>query len=916
MPAPGVKVRVPAPRRRLVPRARLDNPFRAVATSWPRLVLISAAAGFGKTTLLTQWLTTGRDDRGPRVAWASLDEADADVRQFLRTLVASLEETGDGLGTEARAFLQNDRGAPVEAVLVSLVNDLDRAAGPTIIALDDYHRAGDPAIHEALAFLLDNLPPQVSVAVTTRADPPLPLARMRSRGELLEIRAAELRFDHDESDEFLRDVMDLALPPEHVGALETRTEGWVAGLQLAALSARSRTSSGTADAVDAFVHEFSGSHRFVLDYLVEEVLGGQPEEVRRFLLVTSVLEALTGPLCDALTGLTDGRRTLELLERGNVFVVPLDDRRQWYRYHHLFADALRARLMSTDPERVPLLHRAASRWYVAEGLLDEAVHHASRGRDVDWSAALVELARPGLRKQRRDSTIIEWLGLLPEPAIRARPLLSVARAWSRLAVGDPVGAAGWLDTAEVGLEAPPAEPDWRVPEPLARARDDEIRTVPSTIAIYRAALAQARGDVLSTIENARRAEDLAADSDHLVHGAAAGFIGLAAWAAGDLRSAADTFRSVIGHLAAAGDVVDQLGATVVLANIAMGLGRPAEARGLYEGALRAAEQDPAAGLGIAGDLHVGIAEVLREQGDLDGGIHHLRIASELGPPSSLPENRFRWNVARAGILFTCGDLDGAIEQLDRAEAAYLPGFFPDVRPIAAVRARVRIAGGRLAEARDWERRVELDTSGPVRYLSEYDVLTLARLELAELRAASLPRGRAEAGGVLGLLDRLVDAALEAGRPGSLVEALMVRALAQHVAGNQTQAQADLATALTEGVPAGYRRLFLDEGQPMEDLLAAFRRARPPGPATALAEELLASARRPLPTPDSDGVSALSERELEVMRLLATDLTGPEIAGHLFVTVNTLRTHTKHIFTKLDVRTRRAAVARARELQLL
>src|SRR5215213_284036 len=380
MPVLGTKLHPPRPRRRLVQRARLTDRMRADGGEGPRLVLVAAPAGFGKTTLLAQWLAAAQGSQ-PRVAWLALDPGDADLRLFLTDLVAAVQTVEPEAGVDALELLEAGAATPPDAVLVSLINDLEVLAGPTVVALDDYHVIDGAAVHEAVTFLLDNLPPQVTLAMTTRADPPLSLSRLRARGELVEVRAADLRFTTDEAQVFLNEVMGLQLEPALVAALEARTEGWVAGLQLAALSARSRAGAdGSAD-VAGFVESFSGSHRFVLDYLVEEVLARQPDEVRAFLLDTCVLDQLTGGLCDALTGRCDGQSMLETLERENLFVVPLDDERRWYRYHHLFADALRARLTARFADRVGALHAAASRWLAEKGLLGDAVRHAIASGD-------------------------------------------------------------------------------------------------------------------------------------------------------------------------------------------------------------------------------------------------------------------------------------------------------------------------------------------------------------------------------------------------------------------------------------------------------------------------------------------------------------------------------------------------------
>ncbi len=908
MPVLGTKLHLPSPRRRLVQRSRLTDQLRADGGDGPRLVLVAAPAGFGKTTLLAQWLAVEKSQR--RVAWLALDPGDADLRLFLTHLVAAIQTAEPEAGVDALALLEAGGTMPTDAVLVSLINDLDVLAGPTVVALDDYHVIDGAAVHEAVTFLLDNLPPQVTLAVTTRADPPFPLSRLRARGELVEVRAADLRFTTDEAELFLNEVMGLQLEPALVAALETRTEGWAAGLQLAALSAR--THAGAADRsgdVAGFVEAFSGSHRFVLDYLVEEVLDRQPDDVRAFLLDTSVLDQLTGGLCDALTGRCDGQPMLETLERENLFVVPLDDERRWYRYHHLFADALRARLAARHADRVGELHAAASRWLAENGLLADAVRHAIASGDHEHTADLVELTLADLRRRRQDRTLRDWLVALPDHVVRRRPLLATVVGWSRLSEGDFDGVEAWLDAAEAGLDAtaPSTIPTAGGLAEAARDRDGEVRSLPAVIAVYRASVAQARGDVDGTVSHARRALALAGPEDHFPRGAAAGFVGLAAWAAGDLGTAVDTFTEAVASLHAAGMVADELGTTVVLASMWLARGRPVEARRLYERALAAAESHRGPVLSSTGDLHVGLADVLREQGDLDAAAEHLDMARELGDRASLLENRHRWYTATAALLQAKGDLDGAIAMLDQAEPLFLPGYFPDVRPIAASRARVRIAQGRLDDARAWARERGVAPTDPPTYLAEYNQLTLARLLVAE----------GDARGTLDLLDRVLDVAQLAGRDGSLVEARLLRALAHHANGDAGSAAADLAAALTAGVPAGYCRLFLDEGEPMAELLGQVTRVAAQDVQT-YAERLLAVAQGPS-APAAGGrvpEEGLSERELEVLRLLATALSGPEIARQLFVSVNTLRTHTKHIFIKLDVNTRRAAVRRAADLGLL
>ena len=658
-----------------------------------------------------------------------------------------------------------------------------------------------------------------------------------------------------------------------------------------------------------FVDDFAGSHRFVLDYLVEEVLDRQPQPVRKFLLATSILTSMNASLCEAVTGGSGAQEVLLALERDNVFVIPLDDRREWYRYHHLFADALRVRLQAEQSDRVVELHRAASRWYVAHGALEGAIRHVQASDDRECTADLVELALPELRRERRDDAARAHVLGLPEEILGRRALLATFMAWTHLADGDLDGVTAWLDRAEAALDSPRSIPaDLRASLPVAAAaHDEEVRELPAMLAVYRATVAQARGDVDGTLAHARHALDLTGPGDHFPRGAAAGFLGLAAWAAGDLATAVDTFTEAVVSLRAAGNVADGLGATVVLASMWLGRGRPDEARRLYEQALAAASRHPGV-LSTTGDLHVGLADILREQGDLAAAAEHLEIARGLGEDASLPENRYRWYAAMAGVLRARGDLDGAVAMLDRAAELFQPGFFPDVRPIAATTARVRIAQGRLRDAEAWATERGVSVADAPAYLSEYDQLTLARLLVATGEDDVVP-----------MLDRVLDAAEAAGRDGSLVEARMVRALTGAASGDTEGALDDLAAAVAAGVEAGYRQLFLDEGRPMTALLRELCRRRPTDPAASCAAQLLAAADRDPAAPPQvapAGEEVLSERELEVLRLLATDLSGPEIARRLYVSVNTLRTHTKHIFTKLGVNTRRAAVGRATERGLL
>jgi len=821
--------------------------------------------------------------------------------------------------------------------LTALVNDVTRAGEEApgqlwVLVLDDYHSIGASEVHKAVTFLLEHLPDHLKLVIATRSDPPLLLNRLRSRGQLTEVRAADLRFTPAEARDFLNQAMGLDLTPADVEALEERTEGWIAGLQLAALSLRDISEPGQ---VAAFIEAFTGSNRFVIDYLAEEVLARQPEQVRDFLLQTAVLDRLTGPLCNAVTGRRGGATLLEDLDRSNLFLVPLDTQRSWYRYHHLFADVLHARLLAERPEQVLVLHWRASDWFSSHSLIKQAVRHALAAEDFDRAAYLVEEALPELRRTRQDSLMLAWSRSLPDSVVRRSPVLSILSASSLLLSGDLDAVESRLDDADAALSSGAQDQALAA----AWADTDDLRTAPATVSIFRASLAQARGDVAGTVRHARHALDLAEPEDHLVRGGGAGFLGLAAWADGDVPEALDTFGEAVRRLHAAGNLVDELDGTIVLADLHVASGRPARARRLYEKAIRSATGGGEPYPRAVADLHVGLAELDRELDDLTSAEAHLETARVLGEHASITENRHRWFMAMSQLRAAFGDQDTAIDLLDQAQALYRHGFYPDVRPIAAMKVRVQIAAGDLESATGWPRDRGLDVHDDPEYLREYEHLTLARLLLARhrvvLREAAQHRhfgSRDSVVAALGLLERLHTAAIAAGRDGSLLEIRMLQALVHHALGDLPQALVTLSRAVSEAPePESYVRLYLDEGPPMVTLLQHAAGAVDPagvravgGPSNTQEEPLQVWARRLLDRAAPVGATGsqqplsepLSQRELEVLRLLESELTGPEIARQLYVTVNTLRTHTKRIFTKLDANTRAAAVQRARDRGLL
>ncbi|HEX2756384.1 MAG TPA: LuxR C-terminal-related transcriptional regulator [Candidatus Limnocylindrales bacterium] len=895
-----------APRRRsgLVPRPQLTERLRRGTES--KLTLVSAPAGFGKSTLLAEWLAIAAAD-GSVTAWLSLDPGDNHPVMFWTHLIAALQTAAPGVGASASSLLGSP-DPPIEAALASLLNELNSVPNDIVLVLDDYHTIDEQQIQAGMTYVLEHLPDQVHLAIATRVDPALPLARLRARGELAEIRAVDLRFTPDEAAAYFNGVMNLGLTARDVAALEGRTEGWIAALQLAGLSMQGR------DDITGFITGFAGDDRYIVDYLVEEVLQREPEDVRSFLLQTSILARMSGPLCDAVTGRDGGKAMLEVLDRRNLFLIPLDDRRRWYRYHHLFADVLQAHLLDELPDLAADLHRRATEWFEQNGERSEAIRHAMAGKDFARAADLVELAMPATGRDRQEATLRRWLEALPDELIRARPVLSNGYAGSILVRGETDGvearlrdAEGWLD----GAAEAPDEVGVR-PASMVVADEDAFRRLPGMIAIHRAGQARLLGDVAGTIAHARRALDLFDDDDQLGQGGASALLGLAYWTSADLEAASGLYAGAMPRFEKAGHLSDAIGLALALADMRIAQGRLREAMSTYERGLELATGQGALALRGAADMHVGISEILRERDDLMGAAQHLHQARDLGDENGLPQNPYRSRVAAARIRQAEGDLDGSLQLLDEAERLYANDFSPDVRPVAALKARARIAQGKLSEASAWAGDRGLSSADDLSYVREFEYVTLARLLLAQ---GSRDRSDQLVAEATDLLERLLVAAESGGRTGTVIEILVVLALARHARDDVTGALASLGRAVALAEPEGYVRIVVDEGRPIAALLklAAKQPTTPTYVRRLLAAAVPADGRTPI---EQSLIEPLSERELEVLRLLDSDLDGPDVARELTLSLATVRTHTRNIYAKLGVNNRRAAVRRADELGLL
>lgn len=900
------KLYIPPLPSKVVVRSRLIKELTEGLTTGRKLTLISAPAGFGKSTLVSAWIMSS----GWPAAWLSLDENDNDPARFQVYLISALQRIFPNLGAGLLDALKSSQATLIETVFTALLNEIAVIPDDFFLVLDDYHLADAKLVDEAVTFLIEHLPPQMHLVITTREDPSLPIPRLRARNQLTEIRAVDLRFTPSEATEFLNQVMNLDLSVEEVAALETRTEGWIAGLQLAALSMKGQ------EDIHRFIQAFAGDHRYIMDYLVEEVLRRQPEPIRNFLLQTSILDRLNGPLCDAVTAQSGSKSKLEQLQRGNLFLIPLDDKREWYRYHHLFADVLRLHLTAEQSDQFPALHHRASEWYEQNGLTIDAIHHAQAGGDFERAANLIERAVPEARRNRQETQLLGWLRALPDEVLQHRPVLSVHYAGTLLQTGQLDGVVERLQQAERWLNIPADTQD----QPVYVDKEDYQR-LPGLVSMYHAAIALIHADVTNTMKHAQQVLELAREDDDLLRGSASSLLGLAFWTSGDLETAYEMFSKGMGHLQKVGFISDVIGGSVTLADIKITQGCLHDAMSIYERGLQLATKQGKSALRGAADMHVGMSDLYREHNDLTTGEQHLLKSKELGELNWLPKNPYRWRVAMARIYEAHGDLDAALDMLNEAEPLYLSDFSPNAHPVQALKARVWIKQDKLEKALNWARERRLSVEEEPSYLREFEQITFVRALLSQYQRDHIESSLNDA---MGLLERLLKAAEEGGRMGSVIEILILQALSHQMQEDIPAALSSLERALKLAEPEGYMRIFLTEGTGMAELIreVAKRGFLPNYTGKLLSAFEVEQKGLDVETPPSASpasaslIEALSQRELDILRLFKTELSGPEIARELVIGLSTVRTHTKSIYNKLNVNSRRGAVKKAIELGLI
>ncbi|MBN2387782.1 MAG: AAA family ATPase [Anaerolineales bacterium] len=863
------KLVTPSLRAGMVPREHLLD--RLTAGLDGRLILVSASAGFGKTSLVVDWL----HQAGLQAAWLTLEAGENDPVRFWSYLVAALQAVWPALGQEALAMLKAVPPVPLEASLTALINDLANRAdqnGPRVLVLDDLHLVSAAPIHQGLAFLVEHLPEGLKLVLITRTDPPLPLPRLRARQQLTELRTADLRFTAHETADFLIQQMKLPLSETAISALEKRTEGWISGLRMAALSLQHNPDP------DQFIRAFTGSNRHILDYLLEEVLQHEPAEVQQFLLTTSILNRLSGPLCDALTGSGDGQRMLEHIDTANLFLVALDQERRWYRYHPLFAELLRTQLEKSRPDEIASLHRRAAEWFEARGDFDEAVRHSLTARDFLEAARLIERVALDLLGRSEVGTLIGWLRALPEQALRTRPWLCVVDAWMLILTGQAAAIEARLDQAEEAV---------RAAQDLPEVDAGRIRAYAAAI---RAQVTFIQGGAPAAIAFARAALVGLGSADHVISATTATILGAGYAYLADFPSAVAAFEKAKAISLAGGNPFNAMVASSALAQISVVHGRLKDAHQIYQDGLRLAGRSA---FMAPGYTYAGLADVLREWNQLDLALEYATQGVELCRQIGQAEILMTAYTALAKVQFGRGEWEAALATLEEARqvASEISAWSLDT--ILILQARVRLARGDLESATTWAESGGYRVDEPASFHREQGLLTLARIQMA----------RGKNGQAAPLLARLRQDAEQASRLGSLVEICFLQALNFQAQSDTRQARAALEKALALAEPEGFTRVFLDEGA------AGLRLLRQLAPHARVLPEAGTATPAGL-------IEPLSARELEVLRLLGAGLSNPQIADRLVVSLNTVKAHVKNIFRKLGVHNRSQAILAGREEKLI
>ena len=878
-----------------------------------KLTLLSAPAGFGKTTLVSHWVenlqnSSEIDGRPIRVAWLSLDQDDNDPVRFLTYFITALNHNKNietKLGQGALSMLQSPQPPPPNTVLISLINELAAIPDKIVFVLDDYHLIEAKSIHQALAFLLEKLPQQLHLVIATRQDPSLSLGRLRARDQLTELRAVDLRFSFSEAADFLNHIMGLSLSSEDIAELESRTEGWIAGLQLAALSMRRHGDRA------GFIKSFTGGHRLVLDFLIEEVLDQQPESIQNFLLQTAILDRMTGSLCDALTGQENGQETLEMLDRANLFIVPLDEERCWYRYHHLFGDLLRQRLRQTQAEQLKELHDKASEWYKQNGLIDQAIEHALKSKDFDQAAYLIQSQIDVLWQRGEHGKLRRWIQALPEKLLLTEPQLGIILAYYLHTIGEYTSAEQLLQRIERILD-PHGNGDEVVPSlEYKHLLEIEKLKLRGRLSSIRALIYSFDGNVKGIIKQSNRALEYLPEQDLTWRNLSGFALGDAHSYLGDMAASYDARFATLRACEAEGNIFYTILAALKLASTLREQGELYRTRDLCNEQIRLAEKNNLAEINIVGCIRTILGEVLAEFNDLERAIQHARQGVKIAEGGLNLVFLSMSYLYLMRVFFSMKDLAGAKEVFDKVlrleREMTIPIWLSS--QMASWQVKFWLLQDDLEAVSNWADKREILVYDDYDHLSMIDHIVYGRVLIAQ--------GRMEE--TIQLLRHLYKIAERSGRISRSIEIGMLQALAYQSTGQTEQALESFERVLNLAEPKGFIRIFVDEGPPMASLLyEALKHGIEPeyvrrllGAFPVTEPEEAASTKYAVE--QSELIEPLSEREIEVLRLVAKGLPNQAVATRLFLSVHTVKTHTRNIYSKLGVNNRTQAVDRARTL---
>lgn len=904
-PLINTKLFVPRTKSKIVDRSKLIDQLNNGRDT--KLTLISAPAGFGKTTLVSEWISK----YNLSAAWISLDQADNDPIRFIHYLIAAFRHIDASTGVNILTFLQAGQKVINDNLLSILVNDISAISANCLLVLDDYHSIDTKEIHKIVELLIEHLPQNISIVITTRVDPPLPVSRLRVRNQLNEIRTKNLSFSFEEANTFFNSLLNLDLSKQDIAILEERTEGWIAGLQLAALSIKGHAN------VKEFIHAFAGDVRHIVDYLAEEVLNIQTKEIQKFLLQTSILVRLSDSLCDYVLDINESRMILDELEKNNLFIIPLDSKSNWYRYHHLFADLLRQKLYQRKDIDVFALHLKASEWYMQNNQKIEAYHHAMAAKNFDEAANILELAWPEMDQQYQSSVWLKCVRKIPKQIVKFRPVLNVGYAWSLLDLGELEEGEQKLDDAEKCMIAINSKCNSSKNDSLKNkvkfVDEEQFEYLEVSIANARAYYAQAIGEIEKSLIYANKVLEILDGEAHSEGEKASALLGIAYWTNGDLEKAEKYFYDYMIRMRDAGNLVFALMPSYFISYIMIIRGELQKGIELCFKFLESTNEYKNQPILGTADLHLALSELLFEKGDFKEAELHLLKSEEFSLNAALSDWKERFYVIKARFLKSKNNYRGAIDLLEAAKSLNNRTPIPKVRSEDALIARIHIKQGKLTEVSRWLKSKKMNSSDELSYLNEFDYLTLARYLLAK---AKKENNEAIINEAIILLERLLQNAKEGRRKRTIIEILVLQSTAYFEQKNTINSTNCLIEALNLAEPENYVGVFLEDGIQTAELLEELLEKKDHLPRSFINNLLTAFKSNRLIKTEDGLVESLSEREHEVLRLIEAGFSNKKIVDKLFISMSTVKTHIRNIFSKLNVHSRTEAIVKAKEVNLI